>query len=379
MSGIRKHWEPFPEPEKVEAKRRRIKDDDTVYYHLGRHCDENRGIIQEVDDGMVGQFKRPRTPVEKTVLQMDDVIKAMAIGAITNAHDPPSFRISYVGGGAAGDNQIVCPNATWSYLCHGYKITPFQIQMTQQSRYDGHTSRREFCEWVNNQQKIDPLFYRKILFSDEAEFWMDGFVSKHNCYYTNSSQEDYELSSRSSHGQKLTVWCGMHAGGIIGPYIFRTEDGANSDYSSVYLQLVKDHLPNHVVINGGTDRFWFQQDEAPSHMLPETFAVLGKMFGNKYISPYGPVNWPSKSCDLTPVNFFLWGYLKGKVYAQMPTTLNELEANIRQALANIAPKMAEHVFRHWKQRIQYVRTNQYYYFDDIITQHPYNDYDCDMK
>ncbi|GFV53203.1 hypothetical protein TNCV_1065621 [Trichonephila clavipes] len=33
-------------------------------------------------------------------------------------------------------------------------------------------------------------------------------------------------------------------------------------------------------------------------------------FGDRLISRFGPVNWPPRSCDLTPLDYFLWGYVK---------------------------------------------------------------------
>ncbi|XP_011058629.1 PREDICTED: uncharacterized protein LOC105148538 [Acromyrmex echinatior] len=42
------------------------------------------------------------------------------------------------------------------------------------------------------------------------------------------------------------------------------------------------------------------------------------------------------STDLTAPDFFLWGYLKSKVYVNKPRTLDELKANIRQEIAAIS-------------------------------------------
>ena len=35
-------------------------------------------------------------------------------------------------------------------------------------------------------------------------------------------------------------------------------------------------------------------------------------------------NWPPHSPDLNPLDFFLWGYLKDKVYTPKPATLQDL-------------------------------------------------------
>jgi len=43
-------------------------------------------------------------------------------------------------------------------------------------------------------------------------------------------------------------------------------------------------------------------------------ALLRERFGEQFISRLGPVNWPPISYDITPLDFFLWGYVKSKVY-----------------------------------------------------------------
>ena len=45
--------------------------------------------------------------------------------------------------------------------------------------------------------------------------------------------------------------------------------------------------------------------------------------------------WPPRSPDLTPSDFFLWGYHKAKVYEQRPQTLEALKGAIRQEVAAI--------------------------------------------
>ncbi|GFW66190.1 putative LOC100569746 [Trichonephila clavipes] len=75
---------------------------------------------------------------------------------------------------------------------------------------------------------------------------------------------------------------------------------------------------------------WFQKDGATCHTARATIDLLKDTFGDRLISRFGPVNWPPKSCDLTPLDYFLWGYVKSLVYADKPQTLDHLEDNIRR-------------------------------------------------
>ena len=48
---------------------------------------------------------------------------------------------------------------------------------------------------------------------------------------------------------------------------------------------------------------WFQQDGATCHTSHQTINLLNTKFGNRIISRNGPINWPARSCDLTPCDF----------------------------------------------------------------------------
>ena len=63
-------------------------------------------------------------------------------------------------------------------------------------------------------------------FGDEAHFWLNSYVNKQNCRIWNEDQPE-ALQVLSMHPEKVTVWCGLWAGGIIGPYFFKGDDGPN--------------------------------------------------------------------------------------------------------------------------------------------------------
>ncbi|GFX35271.1 hypothetical protein TNCV_100781 [Trichonephila clavipes] len=85
-----------------------------------------------------------------------------------------------------------------------------------------------------------------------------------------------------------------------------------------------------------------------------TIDLLKDTFGDRLISRFGPVNWPPRSCDLTPLDYFLWGYVKSLVYADKPQTLDHLEDNIRRVIADIRPQMLEKVIENWTSRLDYI-------------------------
>ncbi|GFW75109.1 transposable element Tc3 transposase [Trichonephila clavipes] len=125
---------------------------------------------------------------------------------------------------------------------------------------------------------------------------------------------------------------------------------ASPNISENVVRLVGRHFPSYVESDCSKKKtslkcveLWFQQDGATCHTARATIDLLKDTFGDRLISRFGPVNWPPRSCDLTPLDYFLWGYVKSLVYADKPQTLDHLEDNIRRVIAYIRPQMLEKV------------------------------------
>ncbi|GFW41838.1 putative transposable element [Trichonephila clavipes] len=110
--------------------------------------------------------------------------------------------------------------------------------------------------------------------------------------------------------------------------------------------------------NHDVQELWFQQDGATCHTARATIDFLKDTFGDRLISRFGPVNWPPRSCDLTPLDYFLWGYVKSLVYVDKPQTLDHLEDNILRVIADIRPQMLEKVIENWTSRLDYIRASR---------------------
>ena len=91
------------------------------------------------------------------------------------------------------------------------------------------------------------------------------------------------------------------------------------------------------------DDVYFQQDGATCHISSETIGHLCEKFPDRVISRKGDYNWPPRSCDLTPLDFSHWGYVKDKVYANPPQSIKKLKEKIRTVIDEIEPQMCENV------------------------------------
>ncbi|GFX46967.1 transposable element Tc3 transposase [Trichonephila clavipes] len=72
----------------------------------------------------------------------------------------------------------------------------------------------EFVEWAQNEIAVVPNFHKRILVSNEAHFWLNGYVNKQNCRIWSEANPQVYVET-PLHPEKLTVWCALWAGGIL--------------------------------------------------------------------------------------------------------------------------------------------------------------------
>ncbi|GFT39011.1 putative transposase [Trichonephila clavipes] len=202
-------------------------------------------------------------------------------------------------------------------------------------------------EWMAVQQERPS--YKEF---DEAHFWLNGYVNKQNCRISSEANPQVYVET-PLHPEKLTVWCALWADGIIGPF-FKNDEGHNvtvsgDRYRAMITNFFIPELNNHDV-----QELWFQQDGATCRTARATIDLLKDTFRDRLISRFGPVNQPPRSYDLTPLDYFLWGYVKSLVYADKPQTLDHLEDNIRRVIADIRPQMLKKVIENWTFRLDYI-------------------------
>jgi len=151
--------------------------------------------------------------------------------------------------------------STWRILRRDLDLH-YKIQQTQELKVNDHIQRHMFADWVLEQLEVNLNFAKQIIFSDEVHFWMNGYVNKQNCRIWNDTNPR-KIHQLQMHPEKVTVWYGF-----------------------------------------------------------DSMNILHERFEGMVISRGGNVNWSPRSCDLTPLDFFLWGYLKSQVYTNKPQTID---------------------------------------------------------
>ena len=96
---------------------------------------------------------------------------------------------------------------------------------------------------------------------------------------------------------------------------------------------------------------WLSQDNATCHTAEAILDVLRPVFEDRIISRRADVVWPSRSCDLTPLDHYLWAAVKDKCYADKPETIGAFKDSIREAIAEIQLQTSGNVLKNWTDRV----------------------------
>lgn len=229
-------------------------------------------------------------------------------------------------------NNLNLPSATFNRIVRiDLKWHPYKIQRRHQLKVADYQRRVRFSQWFLEKNR-SPQFLANLVIGDEAGFWMNGRVSSQNVRrYApkgNNPEFAYEVSASK---EKLMVWMGLSGNGtVLGPFFLD-----ESVTGAKYLEMLNEELFPQLVVafgnqfnNGSFSRLWWAQDGAPAHTSVDVSTWMTEFFRHKIIALHHPNEWPPRSPDLTPCDFFLWGYLKSKIYATAPSDMQDLTQRI---------------------------------------------------
>lgn len=247
------------------------------------------------------------------------------------------------------ERDLGVPRSTVQRILRSGRYHPYHITLTQALSAQDRQNRVDFCNWALERLNEDPDFFQYVLFSDEATFQSTGSLNRHNSHYWSRVNPHWTQHIDHQHRWSVNVWCGVVDGQVVGPYFFNgTVTGQN------YLEFLTNQLPVLIEnVNLVTrQRMWFQQDGAPPHFARVVRDHLNTAFESRWIGRGGYIQWPPRSPDLTPLDFYLWGYVKDVVYKNRPTTALDLQRRIREAVANITPQVLRRVVGNFRRRIE---------------------------
>ncbi|GFX06962.1 uncharacterized protein TNCV_1202771 [Trichonephila clavipes] len=161
-----------------------------------------------------------------------------------------------------------------------------------------HQARRRFVEWAQNEIAVVSDFHKRILFSDEAHFRLNGYVNKQNCRIWSEANPQVYVET-PLHPEKLT-------GALYGlvESFFKNDGGYNvtvngDRYRATITNFFIPELNNHDV-----QELWFQQDGATCHTARATIDLLKDTFGVSYTPHLTVTEWAILSRLPTPTETF---------------------------------------------------------------------------
>ena len=100
---------------------------------------------------------------------------------------------------------------------------------------------------------------------------------------------------------------------------------------------------------------------------PKLYSMFCALFlKGRIISRRADVVWPPRSCDLTPLDYYLWSAAKDKCYADKPETIDALKDNIREAIGEIQLHTIDNVLKNWTDRVGYCMASRNSHLNERI-------------
>lgn len=230
-------------------------------------------------------------------------------------------------------------------LLHPYHYTGVQ------ALHPGDAEQRlRFCQWLIRRINDNPYFVSSVLWTDEAIFTRDGITNFRNLHHYSLNNPHVKRSRRFQHRFSINIWGGIFNGHLLELQELNNRMNANSyrDFLENHLYDLLEDIPLNI-----RQQMYFQQDGAPPHNGRFVTEWLNNNFHDRWIGRFGPVRWPPRSPDLNPLDFFLWGFLKQRIYSEVINTREQLQERITMAANEIRGNLnMRHVYTSLIRRCQ---------------------------
>ncbi|GBL89578.1 hypothetical protein AVEN_177362-1 [Araneus ventricosus] len=127
-----------------------------------------------------------------------------------------------------------------------------------------------------------------------------------------------------------------------------TQHHAPTATSNIYLDMLQlyavPQFPGGVI---------FQQDGAPPATLFVSFWIQHSP--QPWIGRGAVMAWPPRSPDITPLEFYLWGYVKRHVYSERINDINHLKQRITDVIHSVTPDILTRVWEELDYRLDVFR------------------------
>ncbi|XP_045448977.1 uncharacterized protein LOC123657478 [Melitaea cinxia] len=182
-------------------------------------------------------------------------------------------------------------------------------------------------------------YFRPRSILDESKFTREGILNLHNLHHWARKGENPKLKKLTRFQRKFSVnvWAGVIRNNVIGPHFL--PDNLNGDNYLEFLQNDSPELTCNLPIIEEDRPIIFQNDGCPAHWRLTVREYLNEVFPNSWIGRDGPIPWPPRSPDLTPIDFYVWGRAKELVYTEEIQSRDHLRERIIDAFDLLKQEM----------------------------------------
>lgn len=262
-------------------------------------------------------------------------------------------------------SMLNIPRTTAWKILNKNKFHPYHFQPVQELLAGDKIVRLNFCRWMQHKDISHMGFISQILWTDESQFTRDGCFNFHNEHTWARENPHRTRANSSQYKFSVNVWAGIISNYIVGPFIFETSLNSN-----IYLNFLNQELGNFMddipLLN--RTNMYFQHDGAPPHYAINVKQWLDQHFPNRWIGRNGPIRWPPRSPDITPLDFYLWGRMKNLVYAEEIRSREHLLIRINQAVLIVRQELSTSINLKLqiRKRINICIQNEGDYFENFL-------------
>ena len=121
----------------------------------------------------------------------------------------------------------------------------------------------------------------KIVWSDEAQFKLNGTVNRHNCVYW-APENLHVHVGKAVNLPGVNVWCRLSARDLIGPFFFE-----GTVTGEAYLEMLRSSILPAIRALYGNSEVFYQQYGVPSHYHRDVRACLDENLQGHWIGRRG--------------------------------------------------------------------------------------------
>lgn len=194
--------------------------------------------------------------------------------------------------------ELQMPRTTLQRVLHKrLRLYAYKVQILHEIKPQDRPQRQNFAADILERINQNNDFLSLVMFSDESTFHVSGKVNRHNVRIW-GSENPHVVQEHIRDSPKVNVWCGLMKDMIIGPFFFIEPTVTGITYLDMLEQYAFPQIAHK------QPDIIFQQDGAPPHWSNIVRTALNNAFPNRWIGRGGPIAWPPRSPDITPLDFF---------------------------------------------------------------------------